>query len=28
VQPTRGRATLVLRKSADHSVRFVRLRKL
>jgi type I pantothenate kinase len=28
VQPTRGRATLVLRKAADHSVRFVRLRKL
>jgi type I pantothenate kinase len=28
VQPTRSRATLVLRKSADHSVRFVRLRKL
>ena len=28
VQPTRGRATLVLRKSADHSVRWVRLRKL
>jgi type I pantothenate kinase len=28
VQPTRGRATLVLRKASDHSVRFVRLRKL
>jgi type I pantothenate kinase len=28
VQPTRGRATLVLRKAPDHSVRFVRLRKL
>lgn len=28
VQPTRGRATLVLRKAGDHSVRFVRLRKL
>jgi type I pantothenate kinase len=28
VQPTRGRANLVLRKAADHSVRFVRLRKL
>ena len=28
VQPTRGRATLVLRKAADHSVRYVRLRKL
>ena len=28
VQPTRGRATLVLRKDADHSVRYVRLRKL
>ena len=28
VQPTRGRATLVLRKAADHSVRWVRLRKL
>ena len=28
VQPTRARATLVLRKAADHSVRFVRLRKL
>ena len=28
VLPTRGRATLVLRKAADHSVRFVRLRKL
>jgi type I pantothenate kinase len=28
VQPTRGRATLVLRKAADHSVRVVRLRKL
>jgi type I pantothenate kinase len=28
VQPTRGRATLVLRKAADHSVRSVRLRKL
>jgi type I pantothenate kinase len=28
IAPTRGRATLVLRKAADHSVRFVRLRKL
>lgn len=28
VQPTRGRATLVLRKALDHSVQFVRLRKL
>ncbi|MGH3509637.1 MAG: type I pantothenate kinase [Nocardioidaceae bacterium] len=28
VQPTRGRATLVMRKAVDHSVRFVRLRKL
>ena len=28
VRPTRSRATLVLRKSPDHSVRFVRLRKL
>ena len=28
VQPTRSRATLVLRKDADHSVRYVRLRKL
>ncbi|MGH3445432.1 MAG: type I pantothenate kinase [Nocardioidaceae bacterium] len=28
VQPTRGRAALVLRKAADHSVRWVRLRKL
>ena len=28
IQPTRGRATLVLRKASDHSVRFVRLRKL
>jgi type I pantothenate kinase len=28
VQPTRGRATLVMRKAGDHSVRFVRLRKL
>jgi type I pantothenate kinase len=28
VQPTRGRATLVLRKAGDHSVRWVRLRKL
>ncbi|MGH3330966.1 MAG: type I pantothenate kinase [Nocardioidaceae bacterium] len=28
VQPTRSRATLVLRKDADHSVRWVRLRKL
>jgi type I pantothenate kinase len=28
VQPTRGRATLVLRKARDHSVRWVRLRKL
>jgi type I pantothenate kinase len=27
VQPTRSRATLVLRKGADHSVRYVRLRK-
>jgi type I pantothenate kinase len=28
IEPTRGRATLVLRKDADHSVRYVRLRKL
>jgi type I pantothenate kinase len=28
VAPTRGRATLVLRKDTDHSVRWVRLRKL
>jgi type I pantothenate kinase len=28
VRPTRSRATLVLRKDADHSVRYVRLRKL
>ncbi|CAA9367937.1 MAG: Pantothenate kinase [uncultured Nocardioidaceae bacterium] len=28
ISPTRGRATLVLRKDADHSVRYVRLRKL
>ena len=28
VAPTRARATLVLRKDADHSVRYVRLRKL
>src|SRR5699024_5254206 len=28
IKPTRGRATLVLRKDADHSVRYVRLRKL
>jgi type I pantothenate kinase len=28
VVPTRSRATLVLRKDADHSVRYVRLRKL
>lgn len=28
VRPTRGRATLVLRKDPDHSVRYVRLRKL
>ncbi|WP_182377565.1 type I pantothenate kinase [Nocardioides sp. WS12] len=28
VLPTRSRATLVLRKSADHSVRYVRLRKI
>ena len=28
VQPTQGRATLVLRKAPDHSVRWVRLRKL
>jgi type I pantothenate kinase len=28
IQPTRGRASLVLRKDADHSVRWVRLRKL
>ncbi|MDQ3307113.1 MAG: type I pantothenate kinase [Actinomycetota bacterium] len=28
IQPTRSRATLVLRKDADHSVRYVRLRKL
>jgi type I pantothenate kinase len=28
ILPTRGRATLVLRKDADHSVRYVRLRKV
>ena len=28
VLPTRSRATLVLRKSKDHSVRYVRLRKI
>jgi type I pantothenate kinase len=28
ILPTRSRATLVLRKAADHSVRYVRLRKL
>jgi type I pantothenate kinase len=28
VEPTRSRATLVLRKDRDHSVRYVRLRKL
>lgn len=28
IQPTRGRATLVLRKDHDHSVRWIRLRKL
>ncbi|MDQ4006935.1 MAG: type I pantothenate kinase [Actinomycetota bacterium] len=28
IKPTRSRATLVLRKDADHSVRWVRLRKL
>lgn len=28
IAPTRGRATLVLRKDSDHSVRYVRLRKL
>ena len=28
VQPTRARATLVLRKDKDHSVRWIRLRKL
>jgi len=28
ILPTRGRATLVLRKSPDHSVRWVRLRKI
>ena len=28
VAPTRGRATLVLRKDSDHSVRYVRVRKL
>lgn len=28
IEPTRGRATLVLRKGADHSVRWIRLRKL
>jgi type I pantothenate kinase len=28
VQPTRSRATLVLRKDADHSVRYVRMRKV
>ena len=28
ILPTRPRATLVLRKDADHSVRYVRLRKI
>ena len=28
IRPTRSRATLVLRKDADHSVRYVRLRKI
>jgi len=28
ILPTRGRATLVLRKASDHSIRWVRLRKL
>ena len=28
VAPTRSRANLVLRKDSDHSVRYVRLRKL
>jgi type I pantothenate kinase len=28
IAPTRSRATLVLRKDRDHSVRYVRLRKL
>ncbi len=28
IEPTRARASLVLRKDADHSVRYVRLRKL
>ena len=28
ILPTRSRATLVLRKAADHSVRYVRLRKI
>jgi type I pantothenate kinase len=28
IKPTRGRASLVLRKDADHSVRWIRLRKL
>ena len=28
IAPTRGRATLVLRKDADHSVRWIRMRKL
>ena len=28
ILPTRSRATLVLRKDRDHSVRYVRLRKL
>ncbi len=28
IRPTRGRADLVLRKASDHSVRFVRLRKI
>ena len=28
IRPTRSRATLVLRKDSDHSVRYVRLRKL
>ena len=28
ILPTRGRADLVLRKDSDHSVRYVRLRKI
>ncbi len=28
ILPTRSRATLVMRKDKDHSVRYVRLRKL